>query len=408
MNILWIVDVEMPDVAGYFNRKNVHAGWLEIMAKQLAEDENISIFIAGVAPETYDKILINGIMYYGFSGAGSKSYFVDLIHLIRPDIIHVWGTEYAHIKNLRYAVRHTGLFDKTIVSIQGIVSEYWKHYNDGIPIKVSKKRIRIGRIKTTSLWQEAIEMKKRGRSERDFLKSAKHCIGRTEWDKKSVYSINPHINYYYCSETLREDFYSGSWSYDTCEKHTIFFSQTHYPIKGLHQMLKALAGIKKVIPDVHLNVLGFKPLSLESIRLKSYDDYLDKLISDNDLDDNISWLGILSSKQMKEQYLKANVFVCASSIENSSNSVGEAMLLGVPVIASDVGGMKDIINNGEDGILYAFADEKMLADEIINIFSDRNKAESLSLLSKAVSKTRYSRNINFRTLISIYKNIANK
>ena len=406
MNILWIVDVEMPDVAGYFNRKNVHAGWLEIMAKQLAEDENISIFIAGVAPETYDKILINGIMYYGFSGAGSKKYFVDLIHLIRPDIIHVWGTEYAHIKNLRYAVRYTGLFDKTIVSIQGIVSEYWKHYNDGIPIKVSKKRIRIGRIKTASLWQEAIEMKKRGRLERDFLKSAKHCIGRTEWDKKSVYSINPHVNYYYCSETLREDFYSGSWSYDTCEKHTIFFSQTHYPIKGLHQMLKALAGIKKVIPDVHLNVLGFKPLSPESIRLKSYDDYLDKLISDNDLEDNISWLGILSSKQMKEQYLKANVFVCASSIENSSNSVGEAMLLGVPVIASDRGGMRSIIEDGKDGVLYDFDSPEKMAEAVLKVFTDNNYFVSLSESAEKSAKEKYNREKNYNQLISIYENIS--
>ena len=53
-----------------------------------------------------------------------------------------------------------------------------------------------------------------------------------------------------------------------------------------------------------------------------------------------------------------------SSIENSPNSLGEAQLLGVPCIASDVGGVTDMIPNKECGIIYRFEEVELLAKHI--------------------------------------------
>jgi glycosyltransferase involved in cell wall biosynthesis len=50
---------------------------------------------------------------------------------------------------------------------------------------------------------------------------------------------------------------------------------------------------------------------------------------------------------MKEQYLRCNAYVCVSSIENSPNSLAEAMLMGTPVVAGLVGGMESMISPGE-------------------------------------------------------------
>ena len=81
---------------------------------------------------------------------------------------------------------------------------------------------------------------------------------------------------------------------------------------------------------------------------------------------------------MKQRYLKSNVFVSASSIENSSNSVAEAMLLGVPIVSSFVGGCTSLIEHGVNGLLYQADAPYMLAYYICKIFDDKDTASSIS------------------------------
>lgn len=61
---------------------------------------------------------------------------------------------------------------------------------------------------------------------------------------------------------------------------------------------------------------------------------------------------MLDEKQMVQQYLNANVFVLASAVENSPNSLNEAMITGTPCIVSYVGGIGNRMRMGEDGFLY--------------------------------------------------------
>ncbi len=60
-------------------------------------------------------------------------------------------------------------------------------------------------------------------------------------------------------------------------------------------------------------------------------------------------MGSLNAEEMKEQYLLANVFASPSSIENSPNFCREAMILGTPVVSSDVGGVKNMLTHNEKG-----------------------------------------------------------
>lgn len=73
---------------------------------------------------------------------------------------------------------------------------------------------------------------------------------------------------------------------------------------------------------------------------------------------------------MLERLLKTHVFLLPSAIENSSNSLGEAMLLGMPCVASNSGGTQDILEHKKEGYLYPYTEPAMCAEYISKIFEN--------------------------------------
>lgn len=85
------------------------------------------------------------------------------------------------------------------------------------------------------------------------------------------------------NETLRDEFYTGEWSLDSCEPHSIFCSQAHVPLKGLHLLLQALAIVRKRYPDVKLYV-GRKDYGrIPPLARNAYERYIHRLLRENDL-----------------------------------------------------------------------------------------------------------------------------
>ena len=200
----------------------------------------------------------------------------------------------------------------------------------------------------------------RGYLEIEQIKKSNHIIGRTAWDKSHALAINPAINYHKCNETLRDIFYQGNWSIDTCEKYSIFISQAYYPIKGLHQLLKALPFILQKFPKTKIYIAGIDFITNRGWKINGYGNYINKIIKLNKLENHIIFTGVLNETQMFKRYLDSHVFVCPSSIENSPNSIGEAQILGVPCVASYVGGNSDMITDKKSGLLYRFEEVEML------------------------------------------------
>ena len=233
----------------------------------------------------------------------------------------------------------------------------------------------------------------------------KNIIGRTSWDKAHAWAINSKAKYYFNNETLRPEFYDGSkWDYDKCDKHTIFLSQAGYPLKGLHQVLRAMPLILRHYPDTKIRVAGADITKYstwrDKLRISGYGKLIRHMIHQLHLDNHIEFLGPLNAEQMKQVYLNCNVFVCPSSIENSPNSLGEAQLLGVPHVASFVGGVADMMVGNEEN-LYRFEEVEMLANKICDIFYNDNKQVDMS----AVALQRHNPQYNTKHLLDIYRQI---
>ncbi|MCR5230796.1 MAG: glycosyltransferase family 4 protein, partial [Solobacterium sp.] len=137
-----------------------------------------------------------------------------------------------------------------------------------------------------------------------------------------------------------------------------------------------------------------------------YERYIRQLIDRYQLKDHVVFTGILDAEQMKEQYLKAHVFLSASSIENSPNSIGEAMILGTPVVASDVGGVSSMLSNEKEGLLYQADRVEDMAADIDRLFRDNVLARRLSAGARERARITHDPETNYRQLISIYEEIA--
>ena len=332
--------------------------------------------------------------------------FEEEIRAFRPEVIHIWGTEYGHTLAMMNAAEKCGSLPHTALSIQGLCSVYAGHYAEGVPYRVQRGNTFRDLVRRDNILGQQKKFTLRGKLEVQALQKAGHIIGRTRWDRACTCAVNPRAEYHFCNETLREPFYTGKWRYEDSRKHRIFASSCAYPVKGFHYLLEAFGRVSKDYPDAVLAVPGNSFLAASRLRRTNYQKYLGQLARRYGVEDKIEFLGSLSAGEMKAEYLSANVFVLPSTIENSPNSLGEAMLLGIPCVAADVGGVTDLMAMDREGLVYPSSASYMLAFCIEQVFRMEEKAEAMGIAAREHALCTHDPEKNLETLLEIYRRIA--
>ncbi|MGN1147253.1 MAG: glycosyltransferase family 4 protein, partial [Lachnospiraceae bacterium] len=318
-----------------------------------------------------------------------------------------FGTEYPHTLAM---TKVCGNKEKLLIGIQGLCFKYADYYMADLPKRIQKRFLLRDFLKQDNL---VIQQKKyvlRGKFEIEALQNTGHVTGRTDWDRQAAAEVNPKARYHFMNETLRSNFYGPRWSIDTCERHSIFLSQGNYPIKGLHYVLEAMPEILKNFPDTKVYVAGdvitrYGTL-MEKIKIGSYGKYCLELMKKYNLAEKVVFLGRLNSEEMCERYLKSHLFLSPSAIENSPNSVGEAMLLGMPVVSSAVGGVANMLTDKEEGLLYPYQDVNKLADAVCTVFADEEQAKAYGERAREHALRTHDPGTNYRRLLEIYRELA--
>ena len=122
-------------------------------------------------------------------------------------------------------------------------------------------------------------------------------------------------------------------------------------------------------------------------------------------DVNVTLLGFIPATEVKNELLKADIYVLPSIIDNSPNSLCEAQLIGCPVVATYVGGVPQIVKNGETGVLYPYNEPHTLAFTLLELYEHPERLIKLSQKEIAVSHDRHNPQIIARTLQDIYVKI---
>lgn len=424
IKVMWICNTYTVDVA---KKKNIPVpkagGWLTGLSEALKNNDSVSIIYCypKIGDQEQDEFEIDGIKYYSFYSPKlygvlniesdkdvplKRKQISDIIGKEKPDILHIFGTEYVHSLIAVQEAKKRRI--KTVCSIQGLISVYQDRYLDYIPYHLWHKA-NISSIFRKTLYGQMKKMSQRSYNEIAALKLCDNVIGRTDWDRVHTYFINKGRTYYFCNETLRDEFYQSEWDYSRCQKHSIFVSQGSSPIKGICNVIQAIALIKDEFEDIKLYIAGNDFVSnstlMSKLKRSTYADYILSLIKKYHLENKIHFTGALDAQGMVEQYLSCNVFISPSTIENSSNSIGEAMILGVPVIASNVGGTYSMFDSPTEGLLYEGKDICFLADKIRLVFIENDKTVAMAKCGRKRALKTFDKAVNRDRFIEIYSQI---
>ena len=431
MRILWICNIMLPFIAEHLHQEtNVKEGWLTGLARQVllhSEENQIELGISFPVPpelrgleEQFNVNLqekICRVSIYGFceNTAHPDKYdkkleeeFRIIFAKFKPDVIHCFGTEYPHTLA---AVRVCPDKDKILLGIQGICFELAKVYRADLPDRICRRFLLRDLLKWDNILLQQKKFSRRGEMEKEALRLAGHVTGRTWWDQETVLKINPNLHYHPMNETLRPVFYEGIWQLENCRHHSIFLSQGDYPLKGLHYVLRALPKILEKYPDTHVYVAGQSIIRYgtlkEKLKISSYGKYLIDQIKTLNLEGKITFLGKLDAEEMKNQYLSSHLFLCPSALENSPNSLGEAMLLGVPCAAAAVGGIPSLFSEKE-GALFKAGDTDALVEAVFSLWEDEDHMKACAANARTRALCNHDADSNYHTLLKIYSDICDK
>jgi len=150
--------------------------------------------------------------------------------------------------------------------------------------------------------------------------------------------------------------------------------------KGQAVLLEAFAKIREGCDDLRLRVVGDGP-----DRAK-----LEARARELGIADCVEWMGSRPPEEVRRLYRTMDVVVVPSLAEGFGLVAAEALAAGRPVVASDVGGLPEVVKHGETGLLVPPDDAEALADAIARIMDDSSLGERLARTGKADVRERFS------------------
>ena len=326
------------------------------MAKELAKIPNIDLHIVSCTPLINKDIIANEMGYTVHYLSSPKlprivtAISIDKIKVIRkikqlkPDIVH------AHMTAPLYGHPALKCGIPTIITVHGIIGEESKYWH-GIHGKL--KSI-ISNPMEGCVFRNARHMTVVSNYVR--TKIEKRCRGKITVIPNG---INP-------------DFFNIENNEIEYRLLTVGGIE---PRKDLLSILKAIELVKMHIPHVKLHIVG-------RIRKKIYYESLIEYIKNNDLSENIIFKHEIDNESLKKEFSECSVFVFPSLEESFGIVLAEAEASGKPVIASNIGGIPDVVDDNKTGFLIRGNNVDDFAEKILILLNNKNLRHKMGTAGK--------------------------
>lgn len=376
MKVLWLTNYDTslltPELKVLRRSSNHTTSWITNLSRAMAKRMDVDLHLLTFNPYVpFNQVIVregitfhvikNGVPwlpkgyphYFPFDALASYIFeakkVLATIEDLSPQIIHVQGTESA-FGNI--ALKQKAPF---IVSIQGIITEYFQS-NPSLFFRIQKKH------------------------EQKVVSKAKYFGCRTDWDKGFVRGLNQKAKIFHLNEAMNPLFFERQWR-DT-KGYRLVFVGSLIQRKGVEELLDCVGILKKRFPIISLRMIGGHagPSYMKLLRSKC---------EAMQIRESVSFLGVRTPNEIWEILLESDVFVLPTYNDNSPNSLAEAMVLGMPVVASRVGGIPSMIKDGVNGILCEPRNAADLANVITRLLKNRALMAELGSNARRVATERH-------------------
>ena len=360
------------------NTQRVIQGWMISLEDALKKEENIQLEVAFFSDKKEIPFVFDDVKYYPMyrnifdtskgvnrirerlvpqykKDAKVLPLMLDVVNRSKPDIIHIHGTE----------LKYESIYDK---------------------------------LRNVSVKNEFELFYYKAKRELSYLKSTNYILGRTFWDRYITEAINPNCKYFVVNEILREPFYLKKWNKEcfSRDKLKIISIISGGIYKGFETVLRTANILKNYSKlDYEWFIVGYDEKT-KWVKIASQITKLDykKL--------NIRLLGRIDADKLSDYLINTDIYCHVSHIENSPNSVCEAMIIGMPVIASFAGGTASLVENGNNGILVQDGDPFVYAGAICNLYHNFELAKLYGQKARIDALNRHNKDRIKNELITAY------
>lgn len=416
MKVLWFTNNTSLYIPISDNKRYGYngGGWISSAEKEIRKIDDIELAVSFMYDGQPFKVSQNGGLYYPITSPcnmkikkiadkislltrGIESYeqstwdyylenFQRILEDFKPDIIHVWGSEAQF--GLVWKITETPV----ILHLQGIINPY---FNAFLPANLSWSS--YGNIEIKKKAKATIEKRKWkcwAYREKEIMKGVSAVLGRTEWDKKVSHCLNPSVKYYHVDEMLREIFYMPTKRI-LPERATIITTISAAPYKGYDLVLKTARILK-----YNLNMY-FVWKCYGNIEPR----WIEKLVSIKHEEVNVELCGIVDSDQLYEAESHATLYFHPSYIDNSPNSLCEAQMMSLPIVATFVGGISSLVEDGIDGFLIPANDPYQAAYNIEKLVNDKELNIEMGEKAKVKAMNRHNKEEISKQILAVYDSI---
>lgn len=417
MKILWFTDT-----LSLYEKSQHHyrgCGWIDSLETLVRQHNEIELAVSFFHPIDEGRVVKKDKIYYPIHRRSSKkslfqtiinnlrgkieddrkylSKIIEVINDFKPDLIQVFGTEgnFGNIKN------HINV--PMVIHMQGLINPYLNTY---FPPFISKISFLFSPY---YFWKNLIGaspyfgmkiFEKQAKREKQYFKQADYLIGRTHWDRDVSSLLSPKAQYFHVDEVLRPIFYEEKKEKYRKEQ-TIKIVSTLSPTiyKGIDVVLKAACLLKKETNIFfEWRIVG---ISENDNLLKHFE----KIFKISHKHNNIICLGKQSAEKLVRILKNSDLCIQPSYIDNSPNSVCEAQILGLPVIACNVGGVSTLIKDGETGVLVPSNGVYELACTIRDYGTNSEKYFEIGKKARIIAQQRHDRENIVKSLFEVYNEI---
>jgi len=169
----------------------------------------------------------------------------------------------------------------------------------------------------------------------------------------------------------------------------------HNPVKDHQMFLRAAAHVRDEVPGAAFVVAGEGELMPG----------LQQLAAELGISHDVHFIG--RCDDVASLLFASSVGVLSSKAEGFANAILEYMAAGLPVVATDVGGVREAIVEGETGFIVTGGDEEKMAGRIIQVLNEEEHSRAMGLSGKAIVAERFSCDRHLRNTLELYEELLN-